>query len=81
MTPKTIYKNLEKIFSATIESTGKRYPVQVVLKDKIAQELIDLGYIEEFVFDVAGVKCQSYALTDLGMLEYCSQCKDDDGVI
>lgn len=78
MKQKTILKHLEKIFSASIESLNQKYPIQLYLKECVAKELLELGYIEEYFLDIQGVKCKFYALSSLGMIEYCSSCKDDE---
>lgn len=78
MKEKTIIKNLEKVFSAQIESSRSKDRVQVWLPKKTAEYLLNEGYIEEFFYIIQGVKCKSYILTSLGYLTYCESCQDEE---
>jgi hypothetical protein len=77
MTTKAELAALEKIFAAEIVD---RLPFQS--KAKIYARLVEQGLVEPMVREFGSVlgkiRCEGWALSQLGRMTYCMSCDDDE---
>ena len=68
---------LEKAFAAEIEAATNNGIGLMQTKSKIAEKLVETGYLEKASRALGGrlpVTVEGYQLTHLGRITYCSSC-------
>lgn len=69
---------LEKAFIAEVDAALGKLPIWFLqTKSKLAEKLVDEGYLQRVETKVGGrfpVVVKGFELTHLGRLEYCSTC-------
>ena len=70
---------LEKAFAAEIDAAIKKHPLHFIhSKSKLAETMVDEGYLYRCEVTYRGEVFIGYALTQYGRMAYCMTCDDGE---
>lgn len=71
------YLLLEKAFSQEINASLNNWPIHLIqTKSKVAEQMVEEGYLAKRTMFVSGATIEGYELTHFGRMTYCMSCDE-----